>query len=496
MVENRLYARTEGSLAGGDQGTGLVGGKSDGRGLEGRLSYFGSGLGSESENDRENADERQRFGQGLVGLERGRTHQWLLYGSVLERQGGRPGKEIAGEAEDPNFRSEFEGWEGHLVERVTTGLRSHLTVKVGTRTSEVEDRNPDSLLPDPATAVDLKPYLRLATRVEERLAEARWDGAVSGKDRVTVGAAWRDEERRITGDVGIDEPAPGGGTVFTRRPFRVRDDVTRRTFYTEWRHRAGDRFDFKLGGYLDRPSGADSLVLPKVVARYRPKGRSFLVFLAYPTFLSDATELSPVEAWAQPFGFDRLGFTEDGWAMSYELHYERPLSRLGLLSLSAFTRNAHGLLLDLEDPRFAPAPNRLLVQRARVSGAQAAYEHALTRTLTGRVFARWQESEDRGSENELPYFPEWQGGVRLDYLDRAGWESFVAVTYVGKRFTDGANATELGGFVVVSARVARQLDLRRYLFVAIENVLDREYEVFAGYPASGRRFVAGMEYRF
>ena len=87
------------------------------------------------------------------------------------------------------------------------------------------------------------------------------------------------------------------------------------------------------------------------MARYRPAGRSFLVFLAYPLFRAEVTELSPVEAWAQPFGFDQLAFSEDGSAMSYELHYQQPMSRLSLLTLSAFTRNAHGLLLDLEDPR-------------------------------------------------------------------------------------------------------------------------------------------------
>src|SRR5439155_21004232 len=113
-------------------------------------------------------------------------------------------------------------------------------------------------------------------------------------------------------------------------------------------------------------------------------GQSYLVFLAYPTFRADVTELSPVEAWAQPFGFDQLSFTNDGSAMSYELHYERPSGRLSLVSLSAFVRNAHGLLLDLQDPRFAPAQNRLLVQRAWIRGARAAFEQVLGRSLSAR----------------------------------------------------------------------------------------------------------------
>jgi len=233
-----------------------------------------------------------------------------------------------------------------------------------------------------------------------------------------------------------------------------------------------------------------------VVARYRPAGQSYLVFLAYPTFHSDASEISPVEAWALPFGFDLLGMTDAGWAMSYELHYERPTSRLGLLSLSAFLRSAHGLLLNLQNPRFAPAPDRLFVPRAWIRGGEAALESAVGRNLSGRLFARYQSTEDRGSGRVLPSFAPWQGGVRLDYLDRAGWRSFVALTYVGDRPGNPATGASLAGFTLLDLRLARQLSLRESLFFQINNVLSRRYEQYEGYPEPGRSVQAGVEYRF
>jgi Flp pilus assembly protein TadD len=495
MVENRRYARTEATLAGGSLDTRQFEGKTDGRVLSAHGSYFLDASGNQTDHDRTNGDERQQFGLGLFGLDWNPSHQWLVYGSKIHRKNGRPGREIGGAAEDADFRSEFDGWETHAVHRVATGRSSHLMLKVGTRTSDLLDRNPNSLLPDPATALDRKPYSRLDSRVEQTLAEGRWDGDLTRQDRLTLGFAWRDEDRRLNGDLGVVDLTPTG-PVFRREPVRVNDSATLRTFYGEWRHHASDRFELKLGGYLGRTAGTDSVALPKIVARYRPAGHSFLVFLAYPLFRAEVTELSPVEAWAQPFGFDQLAFSEDGSAMSYELHYQQPMSRLSLLTLSAFTRNAHGLLLDLEDPRFAPAPTRLLVTRAQVSGGQAALEHSLSSTLTARVFGRFQDTEDRRTQNELPYFPQWQGGTRLDYLDRAGWRCFAALTYVGRRFADGANTRKLSGFGVVDLRIARQLNLHQNLFLQINNVLDRKYTVYEGYPEAGRSVVGGVEYRF
>jgi outer membrane receptor protein involved in Fe transport len=361
------------------------------------------------------------------------------------------------------------------------------------------DRNPDA-----GTVADPKPFQRLETSDRQTLAEARWDLVPTPRDRVTFGFAWRNADRDLDGLLQVLDP--NGSGAFRLTPTHLRNSGTQRTLYGEWEHRASERFDLKVGGYLDQPSGVDSLALPKVVARYRPVGKSYLVYLAYPTTRSDATELSPVEAWAQPLGFDRLGTTDAGWTMSHELHYERPTSRLGLLSLSAFLRSAHGLLLDLEHPRFAPAPTRLFVPRARIRGGEAAFEHALGRSFSGRLFARYQSTVDRESNRELPYFPRWQGGIRLDYLDRAGWRNFLALTYVGRRAgrggplgggrAPGAASGKLAGFPLLDLRLARQLSLRQSLFLQINNLLDREYEVYEGYPESGRSVQAGVEYRF
>jgi tetratricopeptide (TPR) repeat protein len=497
MVENRLYARTEATLAGGNNGGRQLDGKTDGRALNGVLSYFMSGTHSRSDNDRlPNAEQEQTFGEALAGYERNPSHQWLLYSTKLDQRNGRPGL-LINNSRDLDFRSEFEGEEAHLIHRLSTGLRSNLTLKVGFRNIDLEDRNPNSL-----TSVDPKQIRRLVSRNDHLLAEARWDARISPASRLTAGFGWRDERRRVNGEIlGVIDPTTGSPRPGPLDP-DVRVDATARTFYAEWWRRANDRLELKVGGRLDRSSEANALGLPKVVLQYRPSGRSYLVFLTYPTFPSDATEISPVEAWSQPFGIDRVGYTDSGYARSYELHYQHPSSRLSMLTITAFTREARGLLLDLEDPQYAPTSNLFLVARARIRGAQMAYEHGFSPTFSVRLFVRYADTEDRATGQELPYFSNWQGGLRFDYLNRAGWRGFLALTQEGPRVTldtrslDPDARRRLAGSTLVDLRIARQLDTLHSLFVQVSNLLDRDRAPFEGYPASGRTILGGIEYRF
>jgi tetratricopeptide (TPR) repeat protein len=496
ITESRLYARSDLSLAGGSFGGNAMDGKTSGIAKQGDLSYYVTGLREESDGHRDqNSDTRDRFGLGLFGLQSSGDHRWLLYGTLFDRAGGRPGREVNGRVEDPNYRSEFGGRELHLLHRLSTGNYSKLTLKVGVRDREINDRNPDSLAPTPEFAADPKPFQRLETRVEEILGEARWDARFGDRDHLTLGVAVSDQERKARGLLGKLEPTDVG-TVFRREWVEERESPLTTTLYAEWRRALGRRLTLTLGNYWGRESGTGSVSRPKFVAHYRPDRASNIAFLAYPSFRMDVSDLAPVELWAQPFGFDLLGLVEDGAAMSYELHYDRSLNAGGAVSLSAFTRRVNGLLLDLEDPEMAPAPSRLPVRRAAINGAQAAYEQWLSRAVTGRVWVRYQETSDRATGLDLPYFADWQGGLRFDYLDRAGWRGALGATWIGSRYVDSENSRRLGGFFLLDLRLSRQIGLRQNLYVQVNNLLGRRYQRYEGYPEAGRTISGGVEWRF
>jgi tetratricopeptide (TPR) repeat protein len=513
ITDNRLYARTETGLAGGSLASRSFDGKHSGIAQKGDLSYYLSGLRATSDGHREkNGDVRDNFGLGLFGLQNGADHRWLFYGSTFDRAGGRPGRELRVQVndpnnpldararfqtrdEDPNYRSDFSGRELHVVHRVSTGRASNLTLSLGNRQRELRDRNPDSLEPTPEFAEDPKPFKRLNASVDQVLGEARWDARLTERDAATLGVAFSSERRKTRGLLGKLVPNETGGVDFTREWVEERESPLLSTLYGEWRRQFGERFSLTLGTYWGHESGVGAIGRPKVVARYRPDRDSNVAFLAYPTFRSDVSELSPVELWAQPFGFDLLSLVEDGSAMSYELHYDRSLGKAGVVTLSGFHRDVSGLLLDLEDPQLAPAPSRLPVREADITGAQVSFERWLTGSLTGRTWLRYQTATDRAAK-ELPYFPGWQGGFRFDYLDASGWRAMLNTTWVGSRYADSDNTRKLGGFFLADLRVSKQIGLRQNLFLQINNLFNRSYQRYEGYPEAGRTVLGGVEWRW
>jgi outer membrane receptor protein involved in Fe transport len=137
------------------------------------------------------------------------------------------------------------------------------------------------------------------------------------------------------------------------------------------------------------------------------------------------------------------------------------------------------------------------VGAATLRGAELECERQLTPTLTGGAWARYTESsnDDPGGA-DVPYQPQLAGQVRLDYLDAAGWQIGAALSHVGKRQADLAGKDELGSYNTLSLAIARQLSLRTFVFLNVENALDKEYQYYRNYPGAGVQVSGGVRFRF
>lgn len=497
IAESRQYARTEITGQGGTQDS--LDGRltTDGRGESGEASYYLS-LGHSQEDGFRgpNSDKENWFSLGMAGYQAEPETQWLVYASDLRDRNGVPGPTDALRLGDPDDRRSDDGQEVHALWRQKLGERSHLTVKVGKRSVEVRDSNPDSLQPDPFSALDQNPFRKKRVSSDEAVAEARWDCRPSSTTAWRAIAALRRSDLGLNGSLGvvdISAPLP----VFTWAPVDDQSKVTTRSLFLEQDRELSDRFSLTLGGHFANGTDSGRIGLPKIVGKYAGRQGERLTFVAQPLFRASAADLRPVEPWAQTRDFDITDLTADGSAMSYEVHYERPGSSARLLRLSAFMHRVHGLLVEVEDPALAPMPERALIPRAVVSGLEASYEQWLTPAMTLTLSGRWQRSSDeRNGDTRIVQYPEKSALARLDYLDRAGWRLKLALEAVGPRYGDRGNTQLLPGYGLVSARVARQLDLHRELFIEASNLLDKQYQIYRGYPERGRVVQAGFGYRF
>ena len=174
---------------------------------------------------------------------------------------------------------------------------------------------------------------------------------------------------------------------------------------------------------------------------------------------------------------------------------EQPLANgRGLVSLSYY----HNSFTDLID--FSPELF-LLVNRSHVTtrGVEAQAQGSITDSLRLSGHLTYLDFEIEGSTEPLRDRPRWLGGIRLDWDFHRRAQLHIDNTWVGPRFDFQIPVPEqdqVGGYantaLAVSYHPARDLTL----FARIDNLLDREFHHFVGFPDPGIYVRFGLRYRF
>ncbi len=99
------------------------------------------------------------------------------------------------------------------------------------------------------------------------------------------------------------------------------------------------------------------------------------------------------------------------------------------------------------------------------------------------------------STNLAPYIPghKWNSSVEID-AGRAYLH--LGSTTVGRRWADARRTAQLGGYTTATMKCTVPVKSRQSLFVMLDNLLDRRYEVLPGYPMPGVNLAAGISLEF
>lgn len=483
ILETREYSRTELRLEAGSFAGNL---KTDGRGDEGQNAYYLNVSHEDDDWDRARSDWKRTDVLGIAGRQDapGRTQAFVVTATAEERE--LPGALVGGAPEDVDFSSEFDGFSADYLLTRPAGSRGRLTFRLGYNKTQLEDRNPDSLNPDP------KPMRRLDTRYTALAAEARFDTQTSRNARLSAGVTASDEERRLTGLI----TSQAGGAL-NHTPFDNRVGTDGGTAYLEHEWTFADRTQLMLGGRMVARAGMNPVWRPK--GRFvKPLGSSgTLVLLTRPVFRDDISALAPVDPWALRDWMSPLDLGTGGFSQSYELQYQLTPPDGSLLRAGVYFRDMENVVVNLSDPAWSPQEARAALASSTSRGAELEWEKWLGSNLSGGVWLRYTDSEnDDAAGVDVPYQPELTGLLRLDYMDRKGYRIGANWVYIGERYADIANRTKLDSYDYVNLRVARQFNLHTDVFVAVENLLDSDRAYWLNYPCRGRDVRAGVEYRF
>lgn len=129
-------------------------------------------------------------------------------------------------------------------------------------------------------------------------------------------------------------------------------------------------------------------------------------------------------------------------------------------------------------------------------GAEASLEGQRGAWRWGQTL-NWLDAEDRTATNfgkRLPRRPEWSGRSSV------GWQSGMldlgaSVLFASRRYDDLANTRSLGGYAVLDVLAGWQVSPSIQWQLRLANVLDRDYESLALYPAPGREVFVSVRYR-
>ena len=137
------------------------------------------------------------------------------------------------------------------------------------------------------------------------------------------------------------------------------------------------------------------------------------------------------------------------------------------------------------------------VASATMRGVEASTEAVLVEGLRGTFAVTWLDTAD---DDELPLLrrPEWSGSWTVTGTVARGWRGDVSVVWVGSRDDVDPVSFErvrLDDHLTVHLGVAVEVASGTELTVRVVNLLDRAYQEVAGYPAPGRRLMAGLRWR-
>jgi vitamin B12 transporter len=139
------------------------------------------------------------------------------------------------------------------------------------------------------------------------------------------------------------------------------------------------------------------------------------------------------------------------------------------------------------------------IDEAKVHGVelQADYRPDSALTLAANYTLTVTENLSPGADgNQLPRRPRDAANASASYRFGGSLTATVAARYAGRTFSDVANTTPLGGYVLTDLRLGWQVEQQLELYARIEDATGKRYETAYGYGTPGRVVFAGLRAQF
>ncbi len=191
-----------------------------------------------------------------------------------------------------------------------------------------------------------------------------------------------------------------------------------------------------------------------------------------------------------PYGSQKLNPEKSkGWDLGVVQQLLKKRVKLGLTYFNLKTDNL--IQFDMTTWKYNN------IGRAKSSGLEFTAQAEITKWLQATFSWTYTNSEDETLGKDLRYVPRDKGtlGVRLplwgDRLNIRLW-----ALYVGKRYDDAANTTDLDSYITVNGAATYKINKWLSVFGNVINLFDEDYEEVQGYNTLGLSGFIGLRANF
>lgn len=133
-----------------------------------------------------------------------------------------------------------------------------------------------------------------------------------------------------------------------------------------------------------------------------------------------------------------------------------------------------------------------------IKGVEFAARWAVSDALMLRAEATWTDIDVKHSDRQLLQRPDWRGGAGLRWMPAARWSVDLDWLHVGETLDSSipTGPLELDPWNRIDMNVRWAATRRLTLTLAVDNLLDSDYEEAVGFPAGGIRPRLSAGYRF
>ena len=263
-----------------------------------------------------------------------------------------------------------------------------------------------------------------------------------------------------------------------------------RAGYLENQFQLWEKLNLNLGLRLDNYSNFGSNASPSLSLLYKLKGEAKFNFLIARSFRAPTFNDLYWPATGVEEGNPNLQ-PEKG--ITFELGIEKEFSKFFKTGLTYFRSDYDKLIKWQQDPIIWRPKN---IDAATIQGLEQEVSISPLDYLDIKMSYAYLLAKDDKTHKFLIYQPKHKASLSLNYKGKAGLNVGLEGQFVDRSFDNAANSRYVKRYYVLGLRISQKLNNKTNIFINIDNLLNKKYQIRRGYPLPGLSVTSGIKVEF